>query len=53
VFDQIETKETLMGTCPKCKRRIRHNGNHIKLGSTWYHKMCPARAAKPAVTKKA
>jgi len=53
-FDQIESKETtLMGTCPKCKRRIRHNGNHIKLGATWYHKMCPARAAKPAVAKKA
>jgi len=33
-----------MGTCPKCRRRIRRNGNHVKLGSTWYHKSCPARA---------
>ena len=32
-----------MGTCPKCKRRIRKNGNHVKLGSTWYHKQCPER----------
>jgi hypothetical protein len=32
-----------MGTCPHCKRRIRKNGNHIKLGSTWYHKACPTR----------
>jgi uncharacterized ferritin-like protein (DUF455 family) len=24
---------------------IRKNGNHVKLGSTWYHKICPARAA--------
>lgn len=32
-----------MGTCPKCRLRIRRNGNHIKLGSTWYHKTCPAR----------
>jgi len=38
-----------MGTCPKCKLRIRKNGNHVKLGSTWYHKQCPAR---PAATKK-
>ncbi len=30
-----------MGTCPKCKLRIRKNGNHIKLGTTWYHKSCP------------
>ena len=40
-----------MGTCPKCKLRIRKNGNHVKLGSVWYHKMCPtklARAAKAA-----
>ena len=34
-----------MGTCPKCKQRIRKNGNHVKLGSTWYHKTCPARPA--------
>jgi len=38
-----------MGTCPKCKLRIRKNGNHVKLGSTWYHKQCPGR---PAATKK-
>ncbi|HLF48770.1 MAG TPA: hypothetical protein VJA45_05300 [Methylomirabilota bacterium] len=40
-----------MGTCPKCKLRIRRNGNHVKLGSTWVHKMCPrkaARSTKPA-----
>ena len=24
-----------MGTCPKCKQRIRKNGNHVKLGSVW------------------
>ena len=30
-----------MGTCPKCKLRIRKNGNHVKLGTTWYHKSCP------------
>jgi hypothetical protein len=39
-----------MGTCPKCRLRIRRNGNHVKLGSTWYHKSCPAR---PAARKKA
>ena len=38
-----------MGTCPKCKLRIRKNGNHIKLGSVWFHKMCPG---KPARAKK-
>lgn len=32
-----------MGTCPKCKLRIRRNGNHVKLGSTWFHKTCPLR----------
>jgi hypothetical protein len=32
-----------MGTCPKCKLRIRRNGNHVKLGSVWVHKMCPAK----------
>jgi hypothetical protein len=37
-----------MGTCPKCKLRIRRNGNHIKLGTVWLHKICPAR---PAVVK--
>jgi hypothetical protein len=41
-----------MGTCPKCKLRIRRNGNHVKLGSTWYHKVCPiqraAKKTKPA-----
>jgi len=35
-----------MGTCPKCRLRIRRNGNHIKLGTTWYHKACPPRPAK-------
>lgn len=34
-----------MGTCPKCRHRIRRNGNHIKLGSVWYHKTCPTRRA--------
>jgi hypothetical protein len=34
-----------MGTCPKCKLRIRKNGNHVKLGTTWYHKACPGRAS--------
>lgn len=37
-----------VGTCPRCKLRIRKNGNHIKLGSTWYHKACPS---KPAAKK--
>jgi len=35
-------REWLMGTCPKCKLRIRKNGNHVKLGSVWVHKMCPS-----------
>jgi hypothetical protein len=35
-----------MGTCPKCKLTIHRNGNHKKLGSTWYHKQCPARPAR-------
>lgn len=43
-----------MGTCPKCKLRIRRNGNHIKLGSVWYHKQCPTQKSaskpKPAAT---
>jgi hypothetical protein len=38
----------VMGTCPKCKLRIRKNGNHVKLGSIWYHKMCPAKPARAA-----
>ena len=33
-----------MGTCPKCKLRIRKNGNHIKLGTVWYHKACPKKS---------
>jgi hypothetical protein len=41
-------KESVMGTCPKCKLRIRKNGNHVKLGSIWYHKMCPAKPARTA-----
>ena len=35
-----------MGPSPKCKLRIRRNGNHVKLGSTWYHKMCPPPVKK-------
>jgi hypothetical protein len=42
--------DALMGTCPKCKLRIRRNGNHVKLGSTWYHKVCPTR--RPAKKEK-
>jgi hypothetical protein len=48
---KASAKEKIMGTCPKCKLRIRRNGNHVKLGSTWVHKMCPrkaARSTKPA-----
>jgi len=37
-----------MGTCPKCKLRIHKNGNHIKLGSIWYHTTCPAKPARTA-----
>jgi hypothetical protein len=37
-----------MGTCPKCKLRIRRNGNHVKLKSTWYHKACPPTVKKAA-----
>jgi hypothetical protein len=37
-----------MGTCPKCKLKIRTNGNLVKLGSTWYHKTCPRRPAAAA-----
>jgi uncharacterized radical SAM superfamily Fe-S cluster-containing enzyme len=44
-------EEEVMGTCPKCKRRIRKNGNHLKLGSVWFHKMCPEKPARP--TKRA
>ena len=33
-----------MGTCPKCKLRIRKNGNHLKLGSVWFHKIVPEQA---------
>jgi hypothetical protein len=43
-------KRIAMGTCPKCKQRIRKNGNHIKLGTVWYHKMCPAKTAAKATT---
>jgi len=28
--------------------KIRKNGNHVKLGSTWYHKAC---ARRPAAAK--
>lgn len=35
-----------MGTCPKCKLRIRKNGNHVKLGTVWYHKSCPVTPAR-------
>ena len=41
-------EERVMGTCPKCKLRIRKNGNHLKLGSVWFHKMCPNKPARPA-----
>ena len=37
-----------MGTCPKCKLRIRKNGNHVKLGSVWRHKMCPPKPGRSA-----
>lgn len=36
-------EEIAMGTCPNCKLRIRKNGNHVKLGSVWKHKICPTR----------
>lgn len=39
-----------MGTCPKCKLRIRRNGNHLKLGSTWYHKACPTQKSATSKT---
>lgn len=41
-----------MGTCSKCKMRIRKNGNHIKLGTTWYHKTCPPQARAKTTAKK-
>ena len=41
-------EDNRMGTCPKCKLRIRKNGNHIKLGSVWLHKMCPPKPARSA-----
>jgi hypothetical protein len=41
-------KERVMGTCPKCKLRIRRNGNHVKLGSTWVHKQCPPKRDRTA-----
>lgn len=41
-----------MGTCKKCKLRIRRNGNHIKLGSIWYHKVCPTQKVVKAKTEK-
>jgi hypothetical protein len=43
-LSQTSGRSAVMGTCPKCKLRIRKNGNHIKLGTTWYHKSCPGRA---------
>jgi hypothetical protein len=42
------SEEIEMGTCPKCKLRIRKNGNRIKLGSVWLHKMCPPKPAGAA-----
>ena len=45
-------EENEMGTCPKCKLRIRKNGNHVKLGSVWRHKMCP-KSGRPAAAKRA
>jgi hypothetical protein len=44
----LDAKENDMGTCPKCKLRIRKNGNHVKLGSVWVHKMCPSKPAASA-----
>jgi hypothetical protein len=44
----IPSEEIEMGTCPKCKLRIRKNGNRIKLGSVWLHKMCPPKPARSA-----
>jgi hypothetical protein len=41
-------EENDMGTCPKCKLRIRKNGNHVKLGSVWFHKMCPPKPGASA-----
>jgi hypothetical protein len=28
--------------------RIRRNGNHVKLGTVWLHKICPAKLARAA-----
>jgi hypothetical protein len=42
------SEDNEMGTCPKCKLRIRKNGNHIKLGSVWLHKACPPKPARSA-----
>jgi hypothetical protein len=44
-------RRLVMGTCPKCKQRIRRNGNHIKLGQTWVHKICPRRPNAVQVDK--
>jgi hypothetical protein len=41
-------EENEMGTCPKCKLRIRKNGNHVKLGSVWRHKKCPPKPGRAA-----
>ena len=35
-----------MGTCRKCKLRIKKNGNHVMLGSVWVHKVCPTAKAR-------
>lgn len=48
ILSRDPSEENDMGTCPKCKHRIRKNGNHVKLGSVWFHKMCPAKAARSA-----
>jgi hypothetical protein len=28
--------------------RIRRNGNHVKLGTVWLHKTCPAKPVRAA-----
>jgi hypothetical protein len=48
IYTDCVAEENEMGTCPKCKLRIRKNGNHTKLGSVWYHKMCPPKPARAA-----
>ena len=37
-----------MGTCRKCKKKIYRNGNHVKIGQTWVHKICPVKRGNTA-----